>query len=139
MTRTFKITLLRGNPPPAGVQPDINRDLRWFCTSLGLVGNRDKNLSQFRIFIVLLKARQHNKQLSSDMLAQETDLTRATVIHHLSKLAASGIVLEEHERYRLIVNSMEELVSHLRKELDQGMQDLESISKRIDSELGLRQ
>lgn len=133
----FKITLYRGVKPPIG-PIDINKDLQWFCTSLGLVGNRDKNLSTFRIFIVLLKASKANKELSSDNIAHDTDLSRATVIHHLGKLASSGIILEDHERYRLAVDNLEQLVQHLKAEIEHNIKDLEEISRRIDGQLGLK-
>lgn len=137
MSKPFRITIYRAAPPPAS-KTDVNKDIQWFCTSLGLVGNRDRNLSTFRIFIALLKARQHNKMLSSDNLATETELSRATVIHHLNKLEGSGIVQEQQERYRLTVDNMQHLVDHLRKEMDESMRELEDMSRRIDEQLGLR-
>lgn len=76
--------------------------------------------------------------LSSDNIASETNLSRATVIHHLSKLSNSGIIFEEHERYKLSVSNLEEMVKHLKLEIDQNMKDLEEISKRIDDQLGLK-
>jgi predicted transcriptional regulator len=137
MARPFRITIYRAAPPPASAG-DVNKDIQWFCTSLGLVGNRDRNLSTFRIFISLLKARQHGRLLSSDNLAAETDLSRATVIHHLNKLAGSGIVQEEQERYRLTVDNMQHLVDHLKQEMEDSMRELEEMSRRIDEQLGLR-
>ena len=135
--RGFRITIYGGSKPP--IEPlDVNKDLQWFCTSLGLVGNRDRNLSTFRIFISLLKASRQGRQLSSDNLAYETELSRATVIHHLNKLAASGIISEEHERYKLAVDNLEELVKHVRREIEQSMADLDEISRRIDEQLGLK-
>ena len=136
MAGIFRITILRPATQPTEPR-DINKDLQYFCTSLGLVGNRDKNHSQFRIFIALVKARQGGQMLSSDNLAAETTLTRATVIHHLSKLEAAGIVAEEHERYRLTVENMEALVKHLRTEMESSLKELETVSKRIDAKLGL--
>ena len=136
MVKPFRITIYRAAPPPAP-RADVNKDIQWFCTSLGLVGNRDRNLSTFRIFIALLKARQHNKMLSSDNLASETELSRATVIHHLNKLSSSGIVQEEQERYKLTVDNMQHLVDHLRQEMNESMKELEEMSRRIDAQLGL--
>jgi len=138
MAKRFRITILRGAAPPASVQGDINRELQWFCTSLGLVGNRDRNLSTYRIFVTLLKARQKHQLLSSDAIATETALNRATVIHHLNKLASSGLIQEEKERYGLAVDSMEDLVKHLQAEIERSMRELEQVSKRIDERLGLR-
>lgn len=138
MERHFKLTIIRGRHPPADIGSDVNRELQWFCTSLGLVGNRDKNLSMFRIFIAIIKAQQRSSELSSDAIATETNLTRATVIHHLSKLQSAGLVREEHERYALAVTSTEALVKHLRDEVEQSMAELERVSKRIDEKLGLR-
>jgi biotin operon repressor len=136
MSRAFRITILRPAAPPAEPR-DINKDLQYFCSALGLVGNRDKNHSQYRIFVALVKARQGGRMLSSDNLASETDLTRATVIHHLQKLEAAGIVAEEHERYRLTVETMESLVGHLRAEMEASLKELEDVSRRIDARLGL--
>lgn len=135
MTSPFRVTIYRGKAP-AGA--DLNRDIQWFCTSLGLVGNRDKNLSTFRIFVALLQARQKDQMLSSDNIAAEAALSRATVIHHLNKLAASGLVHEEHERYRLAVDSMEALVRHVQAEINVSLREMDAVSKRIDRQLGLR-
>jgi biotin operon repressor len=136
MDRVFKITIYR-SPEPLRETHDVNKDLQYLCAALGLVGNRDKNHSQFRIFVALVKARQGDRLLSSDNLALETDLTRATVIHHLQKLEAAGIVAEEHERYRLTVQNMEALVRHLRAEMEASLKELEAVSRRIDARLGL--
>ena len=117
----------------------MNKEIQWFCTSLGLIGNRDKNLSQFRIFVALIKAQQAGNELSSDMLARETELTRATVIHHLQKLESAGLIQEEHERYSLAVQNMQMLVQHLRVEMETSLKELEDVSKRIDERLGLHE
>ncbi len=136
MGKPFRITLLRSpSPPPAS--HDVNTDLQWFCTSLGLVGNRDKNHSQFRIFIVLLKAQQGGQGISSDSIAGATTLSRATVIHHLTKLETAGIVAAEHDRYRLVVDSTRALVHSIEEEMRKSLQELEEVSKRIDERLGL--
>ncbi len=137
MGKPFRITLLRSPAPPPASR-DVNADLQWFCTSLGLVGNRDKNHSQFRIFIILLKAQQGGQGISSDTIAQATALSRATVIHHLAKLETAGMVAAEHDRYRLSVDSTSSLVQSLEEEMHRSLQELQEVSKRIDERLGLK-
>jgi len=48
-----KITIISMNRP---AQKNINQELQWFGSSLGLFNLRDKDKSTFRVFIELLKA-----------------------------------------------------------------------------------
>ena len=90
-----QITIVRVKRPK---EQDINDELQWLSRSLGLFSERDKEKSCYRIFLVLLK---EHKPMSSDEIADFTNLTRATVMHHMNKLMESGLVLAERERYFL--------------------------------------
>ena len=116
---------------------DVNNDLQWFSRSLGLFGERDKEKSCFRVFVELLKASRRNKELTSDELALRSNLSRATVIHHLNKLMESGLVISEDNRYFLRVNNLEYLVDELRKDVLRTLDDIHSIAEELDEELGL--
>ena len=48
-----KITIIRIRKP---AQSNINKELQWLGSSLGLFGLRDKDKSCFRIFIELIKS-----------------------------------------------------------------------------------
>ncbi|HIH25602.1 winged helix-turn-helix transcriptional regulator [Candidatus Woesearchaeota archaeon] len=116
---------------------DVNDDLQWFSQSLGLFGERDKEKSCFRVFVELLKASRRNKELTSDELALKSNLSRATVIHHLNKLMESGLVISQDNMYSLRVNNLEYLVDELRKDVLRTLDDIHSMAEELDEELGL--
>jgi predicted transcriptional regulator len=129
-----KITIVKIRKPST---ENVNDDLQFLGTSLGLFGLRDKDKSCFRVFIELLKAAKRKQPISSDELAYRLDLTRGTVVHHINKLMESGIVVHEGNRYFLRVDKLEALIEEIRKDVARTMDDLEQMAKEIDKELGL--
>src|SRR3990167_3267311 len=108
-----RITIIRVTRPP---QRNINDELQWFGTSLGLFGTRDKEKSCFRVFLELLKSAKRHHILSSDELAVRTNLSRGTVVFHLHKLMEAGLVVPTPEGYILRVNNLQAVVEQLRKD-----------------------
>ena len=129
-----RITIIRTTRPR---RHDINAELRWLGHSLGLFSERDKDSSLYRLFVELIKSSRRKEALTSDELAYRLKLSRGTVVHHLNKLLESGIVITDRNRYALRVENLEVLVDELRKDIRRTMQDLKSIAKQIDDELGL--
>ena len=91
-----KITIVTTRRP---FEKNINHELQWLGSSLGLFNLRDKDKSCFRVFIELLKSAKHDNMMSSDELSDKLGLTRGTVIHHLNRLMETGIVIHEGRRY----------------------------------------
>ena len=110
----------------------LNEEIQWFSNCLGMFNKRDKEKSCFRIFINLLKEKDF---LSSEKLAQRSNLSRATVIHHISKLMDSGLVVKEEKGYALKINNLEDLTNEIEKEVFSTFEKLRKISKKIDEEL----
>ncbi|MBU1204322.1 MAG: winged helix-turn-helix domain-containing protein [Nanoarchaeota archaeon] len=129
-----RITIVRHSKP---LKKNINEELQWFGSSLGLFNLRDRNSSCFRIFIELVKSSRKKKLLSSDELAYKTGLSRGTIIHHLNKLIGSGIVVNEKNKYILRVDNLKVLVDEIEKDIKRTCNDLKEIAKNIDEELGL--
>jgi len=129
-----KITIIRFRKP---LKKDINEELQWLGSSLGLFSLRDRNSSCFRIFIELIKSSRKKKPLSSDELAYKTGLSRGTAIHHLNRLMGSGIVVNEKNKYILRVENLKVLVEEIEKDIKRACSDLKEIAKNIDEELGL--
>ena len=50
-----KITITKESVKPSN---DLNEELQWLSKSLGMFNERDKESSQFRIFIELIKAKK---------------------------------------------------------------------------------
>ena len=118
-------------------EKNLNKDLQWFSDSLGLFSERDKERSCFRIFVELVKGARQGIAYSSDELALRTNLSRGTVVHHLSKLIESGLVITHNGRYILRISNLEALVEEVKKDLIRVFDDLKGIAGELDEELGL--
>ena len=136
MIRIFhqRITIISSRKP---AEHNINNELQWVGDSLGLFNLRDKDKSCFRIFIELLKAAKRKQPLSSDELAYRLNLSRGTVIHHITKLMEAGIVVAHKNRYMLRVDNLKELIDEVERDIKRTCDDLKLIADDIDKRLGL--
>lgn len=129
-----KIILIKLRKPS---EKNLNADLQWLSGSLGLFGDRDKEKSCFRVFIEIVKATRKKKSLTSDEIALRSNLSRATVIHHLNKLIEFGLVIHHDNFYLLRTNNMQELVEEIRKDSMRVIYDLMQAAQDIDDQLGM--
>ena len=129
-----KITIIRHTRP---VRANLNDELQWFGSSLGLFNLRDRDSSRFRIFIELLKSAKKNEKLSSDDMAAKLNLSRGTIIHHVNDLIGSGMVVVEKNKYMLRVPNLEILIDELQRDIKRTCEDLRRVAKDIDNFMGL--
>ena len=129
-----RITIMNIRKP---VTKNVNQELQWLGSSLGLFNLRDKDKSCFRVFIELIKNAKGGIPLSSDELAYRLGLSRGTVVHHIHKLLESGIVVQAPRGYILRVDSLRELIDEVEKDLRRTCDDLRSMAEEIDENLGL--
>jgi len=129
-----RITIINISKP---VEKNVNRELQWLATSLGLFNLRDKDRSLFRIFIELLKSAKTDRPMSSDELAYRLHLSRGTVIHHVNKLMESGIAIHYRKKYVLRVASLKELVEEIEKDMARACENLKDVAEEIDEKLGV--
>ncbi len=118
---------------------DLNGDLKWLSTSLGMFSPRDKEKSCFRVFIELLKALKEGKELSSDKIAENTNLSRGTVIHHINRLMGQGIIKVKDNKYALKYDSLSSLVDQLEDNVLTVFKDIKDTAKKIDKAIGLKE
>ena len=119
-----KITVVRVRKPK---EQDINDELQWISRSLGLFSERDKEKSCYRIFLALLK---EHKPMSSEDLADFTNLSRATVLHHMNKLIESGMVVSEHERY-LLRDDVDKLIDDIEADIISTLNEVRKTTRHI--------
>ena len=129
-----RITIIKIRTPKT---TELNKELQWIGTSLGLFNLRDKDKSCFRIFIEILKAAKGGGVLTSDDLARKLKLSRGTVVHHLHKLEETGIILHENKGYMLRVNNLSALIDELKNDVQRTCDQLKTIAENIDRKLGL--
>jgi len=127
-----RITIIKIRRPQ---HSNINHELQWLGSSLGLFGLRDKDKSCFRLFIELIKNTKQGKSMTSDQLANKLKLSRGTVVHHLHKLQDSGIVVNEEKGYLLRVNMLKILISEIEKDTRRTLEDMKEIADEIDKKL----
>ena len=111
----------------------LNEELQTFSNCLGMFNKRDKEKSCFRIFVHLLEEKGY---LSSEQLAKRSNLSRATVIHHVSRLIDSGLVMKKERGYFLRFDSLENLTKEIEKDVRLTFKKLREMSKRIDEGIG---
>lgn len=129
-----RITIVNIRKP---AEHNVNQELQWFGTSLGLFNLRDKDKSTFRVFIELLKSAKRHETLTSDELGARLGLSRGTIIHHINKLIEYGLVVHEGNTYILRVDNLKSLIEELEKDLKRACDDLKEVAKEIDERLGL--
>lgn len=115
---------------------DINQELQWLGNSLGLFNLRDRDSSCFRVFITLIKKAKRNEAVSSDAIAEQLNLSRGTVVHHLIKLMDSGLVVKQGRKYILREHNLQQVVKDLQADLEVVFSELVGVSKEIDEQLG---
>ena len=128
ITRFQRITIVRIRSPDKALNPEI----QWLSESLGLFSERDKDRSCFRLFLAIL---QSKKPRSSDELAYKLNLSRATVIHHLSKLIATGLVVIEEDKYVLRAKNLEQTLKKMKLDVLSAYEEMEDMAKEIDKKL----
>ena|SRR3989338_5200926 len=129
-----RITIVNIRRP---AEHNLNQELQWFGSSLGLFNLRDKDKSTFRVFIELLKSAKANQPLTSDELAAKLSLSRGTIIHHINKLIESGLVIHEGNRYILRVDNLKSLIDEVEKDIKRACEDLRDVAREIDEILRL--
>ena len=129
-----RITIVQIRKP---AEHNVNQELQWFGSSLGLFNLRDRDKSCFRVFIELLKSTKAHNTLTSDDLATRLDLSRGTIIHHINRLMESGLVIHEGNTYTLRVENLMSLIEEVEKDIKRACDDLKEVAKEIDNRLGL--
>ena len=129
-----RITIISMRKP---AERNVNQELQWLGSSLGLFSLRDKDKSCFRLFVELIKSAKANHSISSDELAYRLGLSRGTIIHHMNKLIEAGLVVPQDNRYILRVNTLRDLIGEIEKDLQRTCEDLKKAAKEVDEYLGL--
>jgi predicted transcriptional regulator len=130
-----KITLKHSTIPKNN---DINEELQWLASSLGLFNTRDKDKSCYRIFLEIIKSSKRKQQLSSDEISERLKLSRGTVVHHLNKLIESGIIISNKNKYYLRDENLSTLIDEIERDSKRIFEDIKEIASRIDSRLGIK-
>lgn len=121
------------SPAPGNIENDID----YLCRSLGYFSQRDKQDTAGKIFRLLVReACEPEECLTSDEIADKVNLTRGAIVHHLNSFISSGIVVKEHNRYRLRSASLQKSLEEIRQDIDRIIEQMIKIAIEIDEKLG---
>lgn len=127
-----KITILKLRRKEDG---NINQELQWLGNSLGLFNLRDKDSSCFRVFITLVKNARRDKTETSDDIAEQLHLSRGTVVHHLTKLMDTGIVIRIKGGYILREPNLQNIVRDIKTDMESIFRELQEVAEEIDQRM----
>jgi len=126
--------ILDAKMPPA---TDLDSDVEWICKCFGFLESRDKERTASKIFKALLETTKEGDGLSSDELSARIGLTRGTMVHHLNKLARSGLVIRREGLYELRGRSLQRTVREIKRDIDRIFENIEQVAGSIDKSLDL--
>lgn len=116
-------------------KPHLNDALLFISQNLGLFNERDKEKSCHRLFIQLIQAKKENKTLNSQQLSLRSNLSRATVIHHMEKLVDLGIAKQTNHKFELIEKNLNFTLKKIKKQIDKLYSDMDLLTKELDKDL----
>ncbi len=129
-----QITIKKIRSPAPG---NLNTDIDYLCKSLGYFSQRDKQKTAGKIFRFLVKqACEPEKCVTSDEIADNVNITRGAIVHHLNNFISAGIVIRENNKYRLRAASLQKSLEEIREDIDRVMQQMIKIAAEIDEKLG---
>ena len=119
-------------------EENIDKDIKWFCDSFGLTTGRDTAYSSNKIIVDILNQISENKEVFSEKLSENLELSQNLINHHLRSLINSGIVVRERKQILIRGGSLTEAVKEIRKDALRILDTIETIAEEIDEELGLK-
>jgi predicted transcriptional regulator len=128
--------ILKNIEPP--LKPDVSEDINWLCKSLGFVSKRDKDETASKIFGIVVDAAVKKQRLTSNEIANKSDITRAAALHHIKNYISSGIIVEERTTYFLRMRSLQKTIEEVELDVQRIFNNLKKIAGEIDSKLGLQ-
>ena len=128
-----RIIIKRIDAPPAG---SLKNDIDFVCRSFGYFSQRDKQDTAGKIFRLLVKESCRSEGLTSDEIAEQLELTRGAIIHHLNSFMEAGIVIRQRNLYRLRSRCLQKSLEEVKDDLDRIFDEMLKIAREIDSQLG---
>lgn len=119
------------------VRKGIDCDLEWFCGSLGLLGERDKNKTGLKIFRTILDGSQQAGNASIKEIAQHVAVSRTAAQHHLMHMIDTGLIIRAGKDVELRTPNLQKLVDELGLDIVRILKSVREIAVDIDKELQL--
>lgn len=131
-----KTIILEDREPPS--TPDVEKDIKWLCKSLGFVSGRDRHETSVKIFKNIIRKIANEQEICTKELAKEMEVSRGTVNHHLRNFITSGFFTRDRRSIRMRSTSMKKTLEEIHRDVDRIFEDMEKIAQEIDEEMGFQ-
>ena len=119
------------------MEDNLDSDINWFCESLGILSERDKNKTSVNIFKKIIRDSFGHKEVTVDKIADEKKISRTAVIHHLNIMKRAGLIIKEGSSFELRTRSLQKLIDEIELDIERSLDSIRQIAKDIDSEMML--
>lgn len=121
------------SPAPGNLDIDID----YICRSFGYFSQRDKYDTAGKIFRLIVKeACGDTRGLRSEQIADRLKISRGAIIHHINNFISTGLVMKEHNSYRLRSASLQKCIEEIKEDIDRIFNQMIKIAIDIDDKLG---
>jgi len=131
----MRIRIIRRKKP---AESDIEKEIEWFCSSLGFCEPIDKDKTAAAIFRSLLEGAHNGEALRSDDISERVGKSRGATVNHLNKLMSAGLVIRRGTRYELREQNLHNTICEMRRDMERMFQDMEEVSRQIDEHIQTR-
>ncbi len=118
-------------------EKNVEEDIIWIGESFGLNSGRDTSNIAIQLFREILTNEQR-PEISSNLLADELDLSIGMVNYHLRNLIDSGLFCREKRLIVLRGGSLKTAVQETRRDTNRIFDKIEIIASEIDEALGIK-
>lgn len=116
---------------------DLEKEMEWLCQSLGIISERDRDRSSFKIFHLLVNAAKERRELTINEISEIVGLSRTSVVHHLKQMEESGIIFRRSGRVELREFTLYQLVDEIEKDFQRSLERIKKVAKEIDKLLNI--
>lgn len=130
MPREEKIVIRTKAKP---VKENVNELTDWFCQVFDLATR--ENQPEPELFKDIISKSITGDGVTSKELFTEFDIPRSTVIYHLNRFIATGLVIRKGRKYQLRAEDMESTIRELQSDMINEFNKLLSFAEKLDEEI----
>mgnify|MGYP005631848785 CR=1 FL=1 len=115
----------------------LEKDIEWFCESLGLLGERDKQKTGLKVFKAVLNEVNRDNEISAEDIANKIKMSRTAVMYHLNMMLEAGMLRRDGCMFELRTINLQKLVDEIERDIERTFHLIREIAEDIDKSMKL--